>query len=142
MRRAGRGRRVGRLRRPGRYRRIDRAQGSADGNTSVDTNAETTIGPALGLAPCLPAGLSYAACSLLTNWLAPRERASTITLGAFGTATLPALPLVALHAGPPLGKALGVPAWVGLVLVLAGVLVVMCAELGARANEGMANRLR
>lgn len=56
---------------------------------------------AAGIALCLAAGLSYAVYTVLNKRLVGRVPASTITLAAFGSAALVALPTAAWQAGWP-----------------------------------------
>lgn len=54
-----------------------------------------------GIVLCLAAGLSYAVYTVLNKRLVGRAPAATITLAAFGTAALIALPAAAVQAGWP-----------------------------------------
>lgn len=70
-----------------------------------------------GIVLCLTAGLSYAVYTVLNKRLVGRAPASTITLAAFGTAALVALPAAALQAGwpSPSGRDLVALAFTGMV---------------------------
>lgn len=74
-----------------------------------------------GIVLCLAAGLSYAVYTLLNKRMVTQAPAATITLAAFGTAALLALPAAAWQAGVPVPSARDWAATAYTGLVTAGV---------------------